>query len=565
MNIETVSASSLMSHARLDSKYFLSPGIKAAHRIAHAKARGIPCVPLGGENGIANIWQPDRFKRAYAAPSEECFPYLRPYDVFEYLPRSADRLSAKRNKNIQSYLLKRGMILQSCSGRNLGPAVFVDSYLAKFIVGDDMIRIEIDDDRLRAYVLAYLQSETGQQLLTQGKTGSVIDHISKAHIESLEIPLLQHDVRASVAYKMSKAIRLREEARMTLDAAIAEYEQLLPKVKRKTPEKMGWTVKAKNLTGRLDAASYDPLVGSVRKRLASMGGVSVSAVATVKRPPYYYKRHYVDPEYGRPILSGSQLLQARPINLRYIAPRSFKNPEKYELKKGWIAYQADGRSGEALGLPVIVTSDREGWLASGHVGRVVNNEDTDIGWLYLALRSWATQVQLRSLASGSVVDSTFEWDMESVLLPPPNGANGKVVYAMWENFAEAQQAEDEAVSLVEKSLNITEPEHGFPVSLSTPPSSLDLEFHQLVETWRKDTQHTSSIRKMINHPAYKRIIAMGQDVLPLLFRELKAHKDHWLVALNAITGEDPAPEDSSFTEAVDAWLRWAHEKGYLHS
>jgi predicted RNase H-like HicB family nuclease len=458
MQVETVSAFSLVNHARLDSKYFLSPGIQAADRIAQAKARGVPSVQLGGEGGIARIWQPKRFKRAYAAPSEKHLPYLRPYDVFEYLPEPADLLSVKRNKNIENYILKRGMLLQSCSGRNLGPAVFVDSYLAKFVVGDDLIRIEIDDDHLRAYVLAFLQSETGQQLLTQGKTGSVIDHVSKTHVEQLEIPLLEPNIRAKIASKMGKAIRLREEARLAISNTLSEFEQSLPKIIRKTPEKMGWTVNAKSLTDRLDAASYDPLVMNTRKRLAAMGGVRVDAVASVIKPTGRYKTYYVDSAHGKPILSGTQLLQARPINLRHIAARAFKNPDQYKLRKGWIAYQADGRAEEGLGLPVMITSDRAGWLASGHVGRVVNNKGVDSGGLYIALRSQAAQIQIKSLASGSVVDSTFPWDMESVILPP-NNLNGKIIQRMWENFAKAQEAENEAISLIENALRDTNSEN----------------------------------------------------------------------------------------------------------
>jgi hypothetical protein len=44
--------------------------------------------------------------------------------------------------------------------------------------------------------------------------------------------------------------------------------------------------------------------------------------------------------------------------------------------------------------------------------------------------------------------------------------------------------------------------------------------------------------------------------------ELRERRDHWLVALNAITGADPAPQVAGFDEAVDAWLAW-RENGYL--
>jgi len=561
MKVETVSAVSLSTHARLDSRYFLAPGIKAAERVARAKARGIPCVLLGGDKGIARIWQPTRFSKVEASPREDQVGYLRPYDVFEYLPRAADFVSAKRSGDIERCKLRRGTIMQSCSGRNLGPAAFVDNYLTKFVIGGDMIRIDIDDHDLRCYVLAYLQSETGQQLLTQGKTGSVIDHLSKAHIARVEIPLFEHEARAAITHAMSEAIRLREEARLTLDSALAQYEQSLPRAKRTKPEKEGWTIRAKQLTGRLDAAFYDPLVANVRKRLAAQGGLPVASVAKVLKPGGRYKTLYVEAEYGRPVLSGAQLLQVRPINLRYMPAPAFKNPAAYELRTGWIAYQADGRAEDALGFPVMITSDRDRWLASGHVGRVINNSDVDAGWLYLAVRNWAAQIQLKASASGSVVDSTFPWDMESVILPPRDSVDGKAIQEAWEKFARAQRSEDQAKSLVEQSLIGGVLDYDFAPRLSQPVSSLELEFRELVDKWRKDTQHTSSIKKMIAHPSYKRIIEMGRDVLPLLFRELNARGDHWIVALNAITGEDPASENATFTEAVDAWLAWGQEKG----
>lgn len=83
------------------------------------------------------------------------------------------------------------------------------------------------------------------------------------------------------------------------------------------------------------------------------------------------------------------------------------------------------------------------------------------------------------------------------------------------------------------------------------------------EKWRRETCHTSSLTKMVLHPSYLRIIGMGRSVLPFLFKELEERPDHWLVALNAITQQDPAPLDSTFDEAVAAWLEWGRLHGYL--
>jgi hypothetical protein len=93
--------------------------------------------------------------------------------------------------------------------------------------------------------------------------------------------------------------------------------------------------------------------------------------------------------------------------------------------------------------------------------------------------------------------------------------------------------------------------------------SLEDEFRRLVKEWRNATCHTSSLTKMVTNSSYLRIIGLGEKAIPLVLRELEARPDHWLVALHALTGEDPAPEGSTFTEAVHAWLEWGRERGYL--
>jgi len=92
---------------------------------------------------------------------------------------------------------------------------------------------------------------------------------------------------------------------------------------------------------------------------------------------------------------------------------------------------------------------------------------------------------------------------------------------------------------------------------------LESEFKLQADQWRRETLHTSSLTKMVMHPSYLRIIGMGRGVLPLLFKELAERPDHWLVALNAITGQDPAPAESTFDEAVGAWLDWGRRHEYL--
>lgn len=225
---------------------------------------------------------------------------------------------------------------------------------------------------------------------------------------------------------------------------VTAYECALPSLERSVGLYSGWTVPSNTLETRLDAAFYDPLVKAVRQKLIKLGGIPVSAVAQVIKPAGRYKTAYVDQAHGRPLLSGAQLLQTRLVNLQYMSPHVFANVGDYELHPGWIAYPADGRAEEELGTPALITDNRAGWLASGHIGRVIANPDVNVGWLFLALKTSHAQIQLKARASGSVVDSTFPSDMMEVILPPALDVDGAKVVQLWNDLDKAQSFEEHA-------------------------------------------------------------------------------------------------------------------------
>ena len=94
-------------------------------------------------------------------------------------------------------------------------------------------------------------------------------------------------------------------------------------------------------------------------------------------------------------------------------------------------------------------------------------------------------------------------------------------------------------------------------------STLEKEFNQLASRWYQETGMSSMIHVKAMHPSYQRIIGMGKDALPFIFRELSQRRGHWLWALCAITGEDAARPTDNIKQAVESWLRWGLENGYI--
>jgi len=393
---------------------------------------------------------PGRLKQVNAVPGEESIPYLRPYDVFEYFPRATDSVSATRTANLTDYRIQAGDLLQTRSGRNLGPLTMADKYLAGFVLSDDMVRVTIDDETSRLYTLAFLRSPLGQHLLRGDLGGSVIDHISPEQVAAIQVPFIDGLVD-EVARLMGEVFSLRETARMQLEQARAGVEARLEAIEVVPLDGASpriWTTRASDLGSRLDAAFHDDLVRQGRTRLRSTVGIRLGDVAKVEKPGGRRKMIYVGAGYGQPLLSGRQLLQVDVVGGKYISDSSIASDSGFDLQSGSICFQADGRAGEGLGTPVLVTEDRAGWLGSGHVGRVIPNAPEDSGWLWAAIASSQVQNQIAALACGSVVDALYPADLENVLLPPREFVDGDSVMEAWGSFARATELEARAAALL---------------------------------------------------------------------------------------------------------------------
>lgn len=91
------------------------------------------------------------------------------------------------------------------------------------------------------------------------------------------------------------------------------------------------------------------------------------------------------------------------------------------------------------------------------------------------------------------------------------------------------------------------------------------EFQILAQEWKTSTAHLSSITEISIHPAYQRIIGMGEKAVPFILQEMADTPYHWFWALKAITGEDPVPPEhrGRIKLMTEDWLAWGRGKGYI--
>jgi len=343
----------------------------------------------------------------------------------------------------------------------------------------------------------------------------------------------------------------------------------------------------------LNPVRYLPQYAESRRKVLEFGereGWTVEhlgQIAKVYNGPRF-KRPYADKgvtsgEHIVRYFTGNAITQTRGENIKYLDLQKAKRTQlkmikKLVIERGMILITDSG----TVGRVIYATAYQDGAIGTNNLIRVVVEDENLRGYVYQFLLSKLGQDQLKANIYGAIVEHIEPEDVKKILIPVP--ADPKILEAIGAPVLRSMELQERAY--IEEQLskiglaeagglpNDVDPDFANKVHTiggatlsalpSNPPPALELEFRAHVSKWRKETQHTSSVTKMISHPSYLRIIGMGRDIIPLLMRELNEHKDHWLVALNAITGEDPAPEASNFNSAVEAWLAWGHEKGYLN-
>ena len=103
-------------------------------------------------------------------------------------------------------------------------------------------------------------------------------------------------------------------------------------------------------------------------------------------------------------------------------------------------------------------------------------------------------------------------------------------------------------------------------------AELAATFNKLADQWEKETALDSFRAIKIRHPAFRQVVEMGEDALPLIFRRMEQKVGHWWWALEIITGipsvEGIYPVSGGPWVKIDvmevnaAWLQWGRDQGY---
>lgn len=456
--VATVAHGDLLGGKRLDAAYYQDEFIVAQLRVTHS---GLETMPLGGEDGLVRAWIPSRTQLVFTDSPDSGTPYLRAHDALERIPSFERYVVLEQMKDGHALPLHTGWIALTCSGRNFGPCAWVGARLAQAAM-TDIMRLEPRSDDDGFYALAFLSSHTGQTLIRRDPAGSVINHLAPADLSKISVPLVPEPTRRSIVDKFRGSVRLCEEASAELlkvDATLRQRLGLSDEPAVTWPSSEGrprvTTRSTGDLVDRLDAEFFGERHWSARAVVEAGRHDLLDGVADLVILGRY-KRYYVAPPNGTPILSSGQLHQLEPVALKHISDRSFDDPDAYRLKRGWSLVACDGRAEGDLGRPGYVSSLWDGWMASNHLMRVIPGRDVHTGYLHAALRVHEVQVQLRSVASGSVIDALDAVSCGPVLIPRIGRSAetelGERVDAAYEKWAEASRLRSTGANQFEASV-----------------------------------------------------------------------------------------------------------------
>ncbi len=83
-----------------------------------------------------------------------------------------------------------------------------------------------------------------------------------------------------------------------------------------------------------------------------------------------------------------------------------------------------------------------------------------------------------------------------------------------------------------------------------------LRFRSFYERWEKDSRFLSSVNDIVDHDAFKAIVAMGEDAVPFILEEISSNPSTLVWALNYIYHRKVSNNpNTTIPEACKLWAR----------
>lgn len=431
---------------RFDASFHLSEGLVVKRQIASS-----PYDMLTIKDVTSDIFYGNRAKRVYVSKREHGIPFLSSSDILQADLENVKLASKKYTPCIEQMTLEKGWTLISRSG-TIGNCAFANAKHAQKLASEHVIRLVPNNILRGGLVYAYLASNHGHSLLTQGTFGAVIQHIEPNFIASLPIPKFPDDFQKVVDDLIQESARLREEAVDALEEAVNYFNEKYS-INEKTQKTFSLGLKEL----KLGFAAYnnnlevDEFIGKYSNDAYELKNKTSKIFA-----PPLFKHIYLNKDNGYPFMTGSELTQFNLRYYRWLSPRGVKDINDYVVKRGTLLlYKSGTTDGGILGNVFIADKKLDGCCLSDHVIRVVFNEERQAYWAYAFLRSKGGVRMLQRLATGTMIPFITPERLSHILIPNPDD-NYERITTLIEKYIDlnsrSKECEDRAINMVETEI-----------------------------------------------------------------------------------------------------------------
>ncbi len=439
---------------RLDCGPYMSGAMEARELLRKLSVRKDILRDLTG--GISGIVNAGRITRLWVDDPSQGFPFLSSTDILQADLSSISHIAKSVARQNDQLLIKDRWTLITRSG-TIGRMAYSRSDMNGMACTEDVLRV-IPDERLvkPGYIYAYLCTKFGLPIVISGTYGSIITHLEPDHISDLPVPRLgavedqAHDLVQKAADLRSEANRLLADASTDLELEIGggpvewahQYVQAFAVQ----------TATLSSKVARLDAFHHIGYVGEALEK-AAVPLVEVQNYARALRPPIM-KRIRVE-EGGFEFLGGGDLVTLDQRSETHISART-PNIDKFIVHPGYILFQCVGQRYGLFGRPVLANRSIIGKAVTEAVMRLIPHDTRDAGYISVYLSTgFGQRLGMRYSAGTSIPVLQEEGARKILIYWPEEGRRheiSKVAEQAWENRALATELEDEARTLVERTI-----------------------------------------------------------------------------------------------------------------
>ena len=430
---------------RFDASFHLSEGLVVKRQIASS-----PYEMLTIKDVSSDIFYGNRAKRVYVSKREHGIPFLSSSDILQADLENVKLASKKYTPCIEQMTLKKGWTLISRSG-TIGNCAFANAKHAQKLASEHVIRLVPNNILRGGLVYAYLASNHGHSLLTQGTFGAVIQHIEPNFIASLPIPKFPDEFQKEVDDLIQESAQLREEAAEALKKAHDFIEEKFDVASEKKSSRVSIQSIISSHNKRFEAFYHTSSNRSVYDYITSNFEYKTLGELTsnIFRPGIF-KREYV--ANGVTFLGGADILMAIPDSDKKLSFRQVEKMPELKVKKNWILVTCGG----TIGNTVLIDAQLEKCVISQHVMRVVPKDDILKGYLFAVLSSKIGKDLITMFTTGSVIPQIEAHHLELVPVPLLDKGLMEQIDGLVSSYVtkieESKQKEIAAINMVEAEI-----------------------------------------------------------------------------------------------------------------